>query len=387
MDSPRKAAFIAVSMGDPAGIGPEVILKAVRRVSQRSNPPAIIVVGDLQAMRSAAARLSGDVPMPREWHTGIRARWSDGVLPILSIGKLSPQAIVPGSPTIEGADAAYRYVLEGARMTTRGEAVALVTGPINKEWLNRAGHHFPGHSELLARIAHVRTWRMMFVGEMLRVALVTVHMALADVSRALTRNAVLGTIRLLGQHLRSQLGIARPRIIVLGFNPHAGENGLFGSEEERAISPAIRQAQQEGIDAHGPVASDTAFIRHGRNQRFSFDGAVAMYHDQGLIPLKTLEFDRAVNITLGLPFIRTSPDHGTAYEIAGRGIANATSMAAAIEYAARCSRGAAKSGRLRETAADKHRHASGRFLHIRVAPKESARSDISRNQDRYLADG
>jgi 4-hydroxythreonine-4-phosphate dehydrogenase len=252
---------------------------------------------------------------------------------------LPPDAIVPGNPTVEGADAAYRYVVEGARMTMRGEADALVTAPINKEWLNRAGHHFPGHSELLARLAHVRTWRMMFAGDTLRVALVTVHMGLAQVPRALTRNAVLGTITLLERHLHGQLGIARPRILVLGFNPHAGENGLFGDEEVRVIAPAIRQAQRKGIDVHGPVAPDTAFIRAGQGPRFGFDGAVAMYHDQGLIALKTLEFDRAVNITLGLPFIRTSPDHGTAYDIAARGTANPASMIAAIEYAAKAARG------------------------------------------------
>jgi 4-hydroxythreonine-4-phosphate dehydrogenase len=191
---------------------------------------------------------------------------------------------------------------------------------------------------LLASLARVRNWRMMFVGERLRVALVTVHMGLAQVSRALTRHSVLGTIILLEAHLRDQLGIAKPRIVVLGFNPHAGENGLFGDEELRVISPAIRQAQRQGIDVHGPVAPDTAFIRTDHESSFGFDGAVAMYHDQGLIPLKTLEFDRAVNITLGLPFIRTSPDHGTAYDIAGRGTANAASMLAAIEYAAKAAR-------------------------------------------------
>jgi 4-hydroxythreonine-4-phosphate dehydrogenase len=329
-------------MGDPAGIGPEVVLKAARTISQRRNPPAIVVLGDLDAIRAAASRLNGDAPLPQEWRPEMSAKLSERALPIFSIGKLPPSAVVPGRPTVEGADAAYRYVVEGARMTMRGAASALVTAPINKEWLNRAGHHFPGHSELLAKLAHVRTWRMMFAGEMLRVALVTVHMGLAQVPRALTRKAVLGTITLLEQHLHRQLGLRRPRIVVLGFNPHAGENGLFGDEEERVIAPAVRQAQRNGIDVHGPVAPDTAFIGAGRGQRLDFDGAVAMYHDQGLIALKTLEFDRAVNVTLGLPFIRTSPDHGTAYDIAGRGTANAASMVAAIEYAAKSVRGAAK---------------------------------------------
>jgi 4-hydroxythreonine-4-phosphate dehydrogenase len=270
----------------------------------------------------------------------MRLNGSGRSLPVFSIGKLPAHATLPATPTVEGAEAAYQYVVEGARLTMRGEANALVTAPINKQWLNRAGHHFPGHSELLARLAHVRRWRMMFAGERLRVALVTVHMGLAQVSRALTRNAVLGTITLLDQHLRGQLGMAHPRILVLGFNPHAGENGLFGDEELRVISPAIRQARRKGIEVEGPVPPDTAFIGAGRGHPFSFDGAVAMYHDQGLIALKTLEFDRAVNITLGLPFIRTSPDHGTAYDIAGRGTANAASMIAAIQYAANSARAA-----------------------------------------------
>jgi 4-phospho-D-threonate 3-dehydrogenase / 4-phospho-D-erythronate 3-dehydrogenase len=338
MGSSGNTPLVAISMGDPAGIGPEVVLKAVAAIASRPHPPAILVLGDLDAIRAAAARLNGSVPIPQEWRGGRRAPGLNQVLPILNVGKLPPRAAVPGRPSVEGAGAAYRYVVEGARMTMRGEADALVTAPINKEWLNRAGHHFPGHSELLARLARVRVWRMMFAGEMLRVALVTVHMALAEVPRALTRNAVLGTIILLDRHLRDQLGIERPRIMVLGFNPHAGENGLFGDEEVRVIAPAIRMAQRKGIDVRGPVAPDTAFIRTGSGHQFSFDGAVAMYHDQGLIALKTLEFDQAVNITLGLPFIRTSPDHGTAYDIAGRGTANAASMIAAIEYAAKSAR-------------------------------------------------
>jgi 4-hydroxythreonine-4-phosphate dehydrogenase len=172
---------------------------------------------------------------------------------------------------------------------------------------------------------------MMFAGERLRLALVTVHVGLARVPRLLSIERVLGTIRLLDAHLRTREGMRQPHIGVLGFNPHAGEAGLFGREELRAIEPAIARARRARIDAFGPLAPDTAFVR--RDGRFGFDAAVAMYHDQGLIPLKTLEFDRAVNVTLGLPFIRTSPDHGTAFEIAGRGAADYSSMKAAIEYA------------------------------------------------------
>ena len=317
-------------MGDPAGVGPEVILKAAAAIALRRGAPALVVIGDLGAMRETARRLRG-VPAPRAWQPGeAPIRPADG-LAVLEIGGLSASAIKPGAPSVEGADAAYRYILEGARMAMAGEAGALVTAPINKEWLNRAGHRFPGHSELLAERSGTRLWRMMFAGDQLRLALVTVHMRLARVSRALSIQGVFDTIRLLAQHLTVSLGVSQPCLGVLGFNPHAGEHGLFGDEEARVIVPAIQRARRAGIDVRGPLAPDTAFIRPAG--KFAFDAAVAMYHDQGLIALKTLEFERAVNVTLGLPFVRTSPDHGTAYDIAGCGTANGASMLAAMEYA------------------------------------------------------
>jgi 4-hydroxythreonine-4-phosphate dehydrogenase len=335
MASRTKPPLVAVSMGDPAGIGPEIILKAAAAMAQRRGAPQLAVIGDLWVMEDTARRLAG-VPQPREWSASRPPVALARGVGVFASSQLSDRAPQPGRPNTEGGDVSFDYVVTGAGMAMRGEVDALVTGPISKEWWNRAGHFFPGHSELLAKIAHARLWRMMFAGEQLSLALVTVHMGLAQVSGALSREGVFHTIRLLADHLRGQLRIARPRIAVLGFNPHAGENGLFGDEEIKVIAPAIRRAQRNGIDAHGPVAPDTAFIR--AKGRFGFDGAVAMYHDQGLIALKTLEFDRAVNITLGLPFIRTSPDHGTAYDIAGRGAASGTSMAAAIEYAARMAR-------------------------------------------------
>lgn len=331
-------------MGDPAGIGAEVILGAAAAMAGRRDAPALVVVGDLGAMRAAALRLRS-VPEPYEWHGGEAPPPSRGRLAVRSVGRLSARAMRPGRPSVEGADAAYSYVVEGARMAMAGQASALVTAPINKEWLNRAGHHFPGHSELLAKLGRTRIWRMMFAGGDLCLALVTVHMGLARVSRALSCDGVFDTIRLLARHLRERMGVRRPRIGVLGFNPHAGEHGLFGDEEMRVISPAIKHARRAGIDARGPLAPDTAFIR--RDGKFGFDAAVAMYHDQGLIALKTLEFERAVNVTLGLPFVRTSPDHGTAYDIAGSGAASAGSMIAAIEYAARAAANGADARRRR----------------------------------------
>jgi 4-hydroxythreonine-4-phosphate dehydrogenase len=335
-------APLAITMGDPAGVGAEVILKAAASVARRSDPPRIVVVGNLDAMRFAARKLGG-VPEPHKWNPREELVSLQRGLPVLNVGELSRHAMHPGRGTVEGGDNAYNYIVEAVRMVQRGEAAALVTAPINKEWLNRAGHRFPGHSELLAKLTRTKLWRMMFAGDRLRLALVTVHMGLGKVPRAITEKSVLDTIRLLHAHLRDRLGIVHPRLGVLGFNPHAGEGGLFGNEETRAIEPAIRAARRERIGAYGPLAPDTAFIR--RNGAFDFDAAVAMYHDQGLIALKTLEFERAVNITLGLPFVRTSPDHGTAYDIAGQSIASAESMIAAIDHAWRAVTGRSTAAR------------------------------------------
>ena len=324
---------IAISMGDPAGIGPEVILKAAAAWRGNAAAPHLLVIGDLSAMRAAADILGGAVPKPVPWNGGQKMGAAVDTISVLETSKLGSRWLRPGRPTVEGASAAYRYIETGARMALEGRAAALVTAPISKEWLNRAGHQFPGHSELLAKIAGIRRWRMMFASRQLRLALVTVHIGLARVSRALSTGKIVDTIELLAGHLRADAGVANPRLAVLGFNPHAGENGLFGREEIDLIAPAIATVRRNGIDAFGPVPPDTAFIRSGG--KFAFDAAVAMYHDQGLIPIKTLDFDNAVNVTLGLPFIRTSPDHGTAYDIAGQGRARDQSMRAAIAFAVR----------------------------------------------------
>lgn len=326
----RKTPLLAITMGDPAGIGPEVTLKSVASVARRGDGPEFIVIGDLDAMREVADRID-DSPSLVEWHPGETLPSNE--LAVLPLTRLSAQARRPGKPSLEGGDACFRYVEAGARMARDGEVDALVTAPISKQWWDRAGHDFPGHSELMAKIGRARNWRMMFAGSELRLALVTVHVGLAKVARLLNQKNVFDTIVILDRHLRENEGAISPRIGVLGFNPHAGENGLFGDEEIRVIAPAIRRARKRGIDARGPLAPDTAFVRHGGH--FGFDAAVTMYHDQGLIALKTLEFDRAVNVTIGLPFIRTSPDHGTAFDIAGRGVANPSSMISAIEYASR----------------------------------------------------
>lgn len=329
MTRKRKTPRIAISMGDPAGIGPEVTLKSVGSMRGRADPPDFIVIGDLEVMRDIADRIK-DAPELAEWHPGEALPSKE--LAVWSLTNLSPAARQPGKPSLEGGDASFRYVEAGARRARDGEVDALVTAPISKEWWHRAGHHFPGHSEVMAKVGRSRNWRMMFAGSELRLALVTVHVGLAKVPELLTQRNVFDTIVILDRHLRENEGAIAPRIGVLGFNPHGGENGLFGDEEARIIGPAIKRAKKRGIEAHGPLAPDTAFVRY--NGRFAFDAAVTMYHDQGLIALKTLEFDRAVNVTIGLPFIRTSPDHGTAFDIAGRGVARPGSLIAALKLAA-----------------------------------------------------
>ncbi len=340
MTRKHKRPLLAITMGDPAGIGPEVVLKAVASVAKRGDSPEFVVIGDLEAMRDAADNIAG-APALVEWRRG-EALSSNG-LALLPLTALPPEARRPGKPSLEGGDASFRYVDAGARMARDGEVDALVTAPISKEWWYRAGHRFPGHSEVMAKVGRSRNWRMMFAGSELRLALVTVHVGLAKVPALLNQKKVFETIVILDRHMRENEGAVSPRIGVLGFNPHGGESGLFGDEETRIIAPAIRRACRRGIDAHGPLAPDTAFVRH--DGRFGFDAAVTMYHDQGLIALKTLEFDRAVNVTIGLPFIRTSPDHGTAFDIAGRGIASPSSMISAIEYAWRAVKGRHAAGR------------------------------------------
>jgi len=356
----KKARPLVISMGDPAGIGAEIIMKAAAELAQIGASSNLLVIGDVAVMCAAADRIGsvltgkpggkvrGSLPRPVEWSPGSPWPEDPSTLAVLPVSHLPAPARRPGRPTVEGADASYRYVVEGARMALSDNASGLVTAPISKEWVNRAGHKIPGHTELLAEMSGTRLWRMMFTGRTLRLALVTVHIGLARVPRALTIEGVFDTIRLLARHMRERLGFERPRIAVLGLNPHAGENGLFGSEEERVITPAIKRARRAGIDTFGPLSPDTAFARPAGE--FAFDAAVAMYHDQGLIALKALEFDSAVNVTLGIPFVRTSPDHGTAFDIAGSGRANPSSMIAAIEYASRAGGGRQSSQRRRGAA-------------------------------------
>jgi 4-hydroxythreonine-4-phosphate dehydrogenase len=328
---------IGITLGDPSGIGPEVVVRALaaRGAARRLRA---VVIGDCETVRETAARLRVPCRVAPTTESALgRPRRRDGfasppAIAVLDLGPLGARARQPGRPTLEGGRAAYRAIETAARLAGRGLVDGVVTAPINKEWVSRAGFPISGHTELLQRLSGAREVRMMLAGARLRVVLVTTHLALADVPQTLTTRAIARTISIADEHLRRYHCLARPRIAVAGLNPHAGEGGLFGDEEERIIAPAVRRASQAGAAASGPYPADSLFFRAAAGE---FDAVVAMYHDQGLIPLKLLHFHDGVNVTLGLPFIRTSPDHGTAYDIAGRGRADPGSMAAALALAAR----------------------------------------------------
>jgi 4-hydroxythreonine-4-phosphate dehydrogenase len=318
---------VAISMGDPTGIGPEVTLKALARrgVRRRLTP---ILVGDAGAFRDTAARLDLDLQLP-PWR-GEAARRGPAV-PIVATSHLTAAERRPGHPTRAGGRAAYAAIGAAVRLVRDGLADALVTAPICKANLAAAGVGGSGHTELLARLTGAPAVRMMMIGDRLRVILVTTHVALARVPRLLTRRAVLDTIVLAHVTLRERFALPRPRIAVAGLNPHAGESGLFGDEERRAVAPAVRAARRAGVRVDGPLAADSLFAHAAAGR---YDVVVCMYHDQGLAPFKLLHFADGVNYTPGLPFVRTSPDHGTAHDIAGRGVADERSMAAALALAA-----------------------------------------------------
>lgn len=317
---------LAVTMGDPAGIGPEIVARMfLRRPAQRR----WIVVGDPLVMRHALAARDPAARI-RRITTLAGARFDDGTLSVLASSECASPPPV-GQVSAESGRAAYAAILSAIHLAQAGAIGGIVTAPIHKEALAAAGLHYPGHTEILAKQAGGVDVAMMLANEDIRVVLVTIHCSLRDAIRRADRPAQMAAIRLAHAGARA-LGIARPRIAVAGLNPHAGEGGLFGDEETRIIAPAIAQARGEGIDVSGPWPGDTVFMQ-ARSRRF--DVVVAQYHDQGLIPVKYMGLAQGVNITLGLPFIRTSPDHGTAFDIAGRGIADPSSLETAFDYALR----------------------------------------------------
>jgi 4-hydroxythreonine-4-phosphate dehydrogenase len=321
--------IIAITMGDPSGIGPEIIIKALHspEVARICVP---LVIGDRLALERAGRVCSSslgfcEVTTPEE-----SRNIQNGRIALLALSHLSETDMVYGAPSEAAGDAVYRYICHAASLCQNGQTAAMVTAPISKEAMHRAGHDYPGHTELLAELCGTDNFVMMLAGDVLRVSLVTIHEALHDVPRLVTYEQVLKTIRITAEGVARLTGKATPKLAILALNPHCGEAGKFGTEETEVIEPAIKAARQEGINAEGPLSADTLF--HFAQQGM-YDGVVAMYHDQGLIPLKMLHFDDGVNITLGLPIIRTSVDHGTAYNLAGTGKASEKSLLAAIRMA------------------------------------------------------
>lgn len=315
---------IGITMGDPAGIGPEIIVKALsdRDVFKRCIP---LVIGDYSILCGYARELGITLelaPYPDEVIGGEAIR----VLSITDLGRIN-RGVVSG----EAGHAAGMYIRKGAEMAIDGMLDALVTAPINKESFNMGGFSYPGHTEFLAHLTGTEDFAMMLMGRTLKVVLLTTHCPLMEVSGRLTIKETLRIIRLTHRALKEKFEKDAPRLALASLNPHAGENGLLGTEEITILKPAAIAARKEGINITDPMPSDTLFYKAVKG---GYDAVICPYHDQALIPLKLLHFDDGVNVTLGLPFIRTSPDHGTAFDIAGKGIADPASLKAAIEVAA-----------------------------------------------------
>ena len=315
---------MAITMGDPAGIGPEIIAK----LFAEGRPASAVVVGDAGILRRAVALLGLSLEVV-EIETAAQATGGAGRIEVVPVGSL-PLDLPFGRIDARAGAAAFAYISRAIDEVQAGRASAIVTAPINKAAMNAAGIDYPGHTEILAERTATTDYAMMLANDELRVLLVSIHVSLADAIRAVTVENELRAIRLADLAGR-QFGILRPRVAVAGLNPHAGEGGMFGQEDDAIIAPAVALARAEGIAVSGPLSGDTVFMRARRGE---FDVVVAQYHDQGLIPVKYLGLDHGVNITVGLPFVRTSVDHGTAFDLAGTGRASAASLRYAVVQAA-----------------------------------------------------
>jgi 4-hydroxythreonine-4-phosphate dehydrogenase len=316
-------------MGDPVGIGPEIILKAIAEGSvYESCCP--LVLGDVAVMTATNQWLGTGLTI-RPVDAPEAGLYQSGSIDVIGLSDFNHAQLQYGHPTQETGRAMVAYVTQSADWAIKGRIHGLATCPINKLAMHMAGVDFDGHTELLAQRTKTSDYVMMLAGSRLRVALATIHLPLSEVPKKLTDEAVFKTIRITEEALRNSFGIPRPKLAVAALNPHAGEGGLFGDEESRIISPAIRKAAEAGVHVSGPYPPDTLFYWALKGK---WDAVIAMYHDQGLIPFKMVHFADGVNTTLGLPIVRTSVDHGTAYDIAGTGRADPGSLVAAIRMAA-----------------------------------------------------
>ncbi len=322
--SGRSALPIALTMGDPAGIGSEIIALAMEKEELRQR---CIVVGDVERLRTGARKAGSPVKFRRIKNPAEAGKY-DGKIPVVDL-KVVPKNLAFGVLSIEGGEAAFVSLIKSIDLAMAGEVAAIVTAPINKESLHMAGHPYPGHTEILAERTGALDYVMMLAAGKMRVLHVTTHIRMSQVPEAITTERILRVLEL-GQQVLMDMGVDEPKFGVAGLNPHAGEGGIFGDEEEMIIAPAVDAAKKMGIGATGPVPPDIVFLRMNRGL---YDAVIAMYHDQGHIPLKLLAFESGVNVTLGLPIIRTSVDHGTAFDIAGKGLADPGSMVEAINLA------------------------------------------------------
>lgn len=318
---------IAITMGDPGGVGPEIIIKALSSAGIR-DLCIPVVIGDRVVIEETLSLLNLPLKL-RIIKSPEEAGAEPGTIELIDMRMLNK--FWGGKPTAEGGIACASYIKKAAEFALDKKVAGIVTAPISKEALKMAGMKWPGHTEMLAEITNAKDYAMMLAGDGLRVILVTIHTSLKSVPDLITKASVLKTIRL-AKKACDMLEIENPEIAVAGLNPHAGEAGIFGDEEIREIIPAIEDAKKEGFQVTGPFPPDIIFHKAYKGE---FDIVVCMYHDQGLIPLKMLAFEKGVNVTVGLPIIRTSPDHGTAYDIAWKGIANPSSMIEAIKMAVR----------------------------------------------------
>jgi 4-hydroxythreonine-4-phosphate dehydrogenase len=325
--------IIGITMGDPTGIGPEIIVKALSKgeVYQACRP---IVFGDEQVFLKTIQReaLSVQISVIDEIREeGYQAR----KIFLFPLSQLEVNTLSFGKPDKKCGEAMVRYVQEAVKWVGKKRLDAITTCPINKQAINSAGYFFSGHTELLAHLTGAPSVGMMFIGRKWKVVLATTHLPLKEISKWITRDRILTIIRLTEEGLKKYFGISQPRLAVLGINPHCGEEGLLGTEEKEEIIPAIDEAKSRGIEVQGPFPADSFF---SVSRHHPFDAVIAMYHDQGLIPIKMFDDKDSVNFTLGLPFVRTSVAHGTAYDIAGRGLADPTSLINAIVSAANLSK-------------------------------------------------
>lgn len=327
---------IGITIGDAAGVGPEIIAKALaeKEVYDICCP---VVIGDLGIMKRAVAIVGQDLTC-RAIDDVLTGGHEFGQIDVIDLGNL-PEDLPFAQVDPRAGKAAYTYVETAVNLALAGKIAAIATAPLNKDAMNQGGCHFPGHTEILAHLSNTKNYAMMLTGGSLRVIHVSTHLALRQACEKVKKERVLKVIELADQAMK-KIGIKEPRIAVAGLNPHSGEGGLFGTEEIEEIIPAIESARALGLTVTGPVAPDTVFYRAAVKQ--DFDIVVVMYHDQGHIPLKVLGFEEGVNITVGLPFIRTSVDHGTAFDIAGKGTANHMSMLESIRLAALMAEASAK---------------------------------------------